>query len=97
MLDIELARIDRIDDFHKSDASNKQQLLLINRKLFFLLKAFSTLSSSNWRKYQTLVLPILVDPKTMGIELLGKKVEEGGEAELHETIIKMDHVWELLK
>jgi hypothetical protein len=97
MINIELERIDRIDDFHKLEASNKQLLLFINRKLFFLLKAFSTLSSSNWRKYQTLVLPILVDPKTLGIEYLGKRIEDGGEAELQDIIIKMDQVGELLK
>lgn len=65
-------------------------MLLRTKQLYYLLKGFTTLGPDNWRKYQNLVLPVLTDGRSLGLQPVSQRSEEGGSTEIDEARSRLD-------
>jgi hypothetical protein len=75
----------------------KEFHLILNRRLYLLLKTFLTINSTNWTKYDNFVVPVLVDKKHLGVDKKIKEFEELNAGELKELKSRMEYIREILE
>lgn len=60
-------KLEKVEDFHKVERTSREFLIYITKRFYYMLKAYQTVMPFNFRKYQTFVLPFLLEPNLVGV------------------------------